>query len=676
MKLDLKGFKKIESDEHHTILEHEKGHQIKVAHSGLSKEFKSELDNLPVHKAKGGYSRYAQKFDPNYQRKLRESKASKPSKALPPTAYTPPKEAKHAYTEPDNIGSTEAQDIVLKSLNKQAPPFGPMSAEKPHYPPCVNPSCKSFGRSHPNCRCYGGVGGEASKAGMFAEGGEVDNFCSQDRKHKKGCEYYAEGENVGSDSALNQALEAGPDQTPMPAQGPIEQPIEQNVEPQQELPLTPQEHVQQQTQDLLNEDAAIQSDINAGHITPETYSDLFGKKDTLGKIGTLFGLMVGGIGSGLSRQPNMLMEMMNKEIQNDLQAQQHSAENRQNLLRINQSAITSRAQAHLTEAEARAKNIATSNIQANRLAFDSLVQARSKIPDGTPQAQAYDQALTIMKPMVDKEALSIAAKYGLASAVQRFGMGGGKNNMSAPAPQKQHPKSAPAKSASAAVVPKKSPGFWDNVHNQGFFSAITPYLPTGDAKASVPSPQQEEATEEPPEVSIPQFNVDEEGVKRSQFLGSSGDIPGQINPGEIGQANEEMGKAHQFNDKIKLIHQNFGELWKNRSDANQALKYLSSLGVNLEGIHIQPPDFTTWTEGSKNYFRAANRIRQELGVLVGNGALTHEQAESVLTNLIKQNDTPDDYKNILQQVDGNLMSNLRTPVLEKYGKIVRPKISE
>ncbi len=50
--------------------------------------------------------------------------------------------------------------------------------------PCKNRSCKSHGKPHPNCRCYG--------AGL-AEGGEVTRFCDSDRMHGSGCEYYAEG---------------------------------------------------------------------------------------------------------------------------------------------------------------------------------------------------------------------------------------------------------------------------------------------------------------------------------------------------------------------------------------------------------------------------------------------------------------------------------------------------
>lgn len=48
--------------------------------------------------------------------------------------------------------------------------------------PCTNPSCKSEGQPHPNCKCHGG----------YANGGAV-RFCSGNRAHEKNCKYYAEG---------------------------------------------------------------------------------------------------------------------------------------------------------------------------------------------------------------------------------------------------------------------------------------------------------------------------------------------------------------------------------------------------------------------------------------------------------------------------------------------------
>ncbi len=53
------------------------------------------------------------------------------------------------------------------------------------YGPCLNPSCSSHGKPHPNCKCYD----------KLAKGGDVA-FCSKDNKHDKDCQYYAEGDEV------------------------------------------------------------------------------------------------------------------------------------------------------------------------------------------------------------------------------------------------------------------------------------------------------------------------------------------------------------------------------------------------------------------------------------------------------------------------------------------------
>lgn len=49
--------------------------------------------------------------------------------------------------------------------------------------PCLNPSCKSEGKPHPNCKCYVGM----------AEGGEPEHFCSKEREHKPDCEHFLDG---------------------------------------------------------------------------------------------------------------------------------------------------------------------------------------------------------------------------------------------------------------------------------------------------------------------------------------------------------------------------------------------------------------------------------------------------------------------------------------------------
>ena len=182
---------------------------------------------------------------------------------------------------------------------------------------------------------------------------------------------------------------------------------------------------------LKAQDAGIQNDFAMGHIKPETYQDLFDNKDTLGKVGTLFGLIVGGAGAGLTHQPNAVLEMMNKEIQNDLQGQIHSNENAQNFYRLNQAqqrqvadidkmrkeGLLTDAQAKLAKTQEHAQALATSRIQMNRASFHDLVMRVNKLPIGSPERQQAEQTLAMMNNAIDKENYDIADRAAAQSAL-------------------------------------------------------------------------------------------------------------------------------------------------------------------------------------------------------------------------------------------------------------------
>lgn len=54
------------------------------------------------------------------------------------------------------------------------------------YPPCLNPNCKSYNKSHPHCRCY-------DQPIMMAHGGDV-SLCQG--MHEPGCEHYLDPEEA------------------------------------------------------------------------------------------------------------------------------------------------------------------------------------------------------------------------------------------------------------------------------------------------------------------------------------------------------------------------------------------------------------------------------------------------------------------------------------------------
>lgn len=516
MKMDLSKFKKVDENQREVTLMHPSGHHIKIAKKGISPDTAEQLDSIPMNLAKGGFAKFSQKFDPNVKKGAQASKVGKSSNTMPGS----PTEAKNDFTEPNAIGtsipkgqlkseldrgdySEPGTDVVLQALNRKAPPYGPLGSEpKQHYPPCINPSCKSYGKSHPNCLCYGGNSEHSGvgEAGFFAEGGEVSKeyYCDNNRPHFKKCELYADGGQVqqpqnpptppvtnqdpdktqiaqqslrkafnfaeggptdaekldlaaqeasaGSAPATPQATQTTPDasqpdatpqdtaapqatadtpnaETPQPA---VDQSSAMPQEPQ--VPPTAVQTAQNTTAALNDEAQKMQSDLDNGHIKPETYKDLFEKKDTLGKIGTVFGLLVGGMGSGLTHQPNMLMEMMNKEISNDLDAQEKSAVNKQNFVKLTQQGL-------LNKANVTGLNIANQTNQralqwsaAARVALHAQVQNAMKLPEGSPQRAQAMQALSIMSQGIDKKQADMFSQAGIAQALsEQMGGGQGKN---------------------------------------------------------------------------------------------------------------------------------------------------------------------------------------------------------------------------------------------------------
>ena len=243
------------------------------------------------------------------------------------------------------------------------------------------------------------------------------------------------------------APRAQPAQSPAPAQdamptaeppAPVqpEVPPSQPEPPQANEPLNPfQQAHQMALQKYVAEDQAWQNDLNNGHITPETYSDLFAKRSTLGKIGTAFGLLLSGAGSGLAHQPNAALAMMQQEIQNDLEAQKASKANALSYIGANQKQMLMRAeipklvaegkltqaQANLAQAEAGQKAFALSQMQMNRAAFHYLVQQAQKLPVGSPQRTAADNTLAMMYQQINNENFSIADRAAAASALANFG---------------------------------------------------------------------------------------------------------------------------------------------------------------------------------------------------------------------------------------------------------------
>lgn len=232
--LDLSRFKKVSSDKKTTTLRHAKGHEIKIAHSGLTPKMRESLDKLEPHEEVGGRKHYA---GGTPKSPVATDDPEEGQVPLDPTSPTPA-----VPIAPEPAPAPAAPDAL--AAQAATPEEGTPQAPSPQAPP---------------------------KPAVMPQAGTVD------------------------------VVAPPPKPTP-----------------------------QMVAQDMTQHDLDFQKDMQMGHVKPETYQSLYAKKDTLGKIGTLFGLLVSGAGAGLTHQPNAVLEMMNKEIQNDFEAQQKTQGNAQN----------------------------------------------------------------------------------------------------------------------------------------------------------------------------------------------------------------------------------------------------------------------------------------------------------------------------------------------------------
>jgi hypothetical protein len=231
------------------------------------------------------------------------------------------------------------------------------------------------------------------------------------------------------------ATSAGP-ATPPTAQPRPTPPVKKvpgQAVPQVSQNITPAQYKDSVQNNIMDEARAWSKDLDDGHIQPETYQSLFDKKDTLGKIGTLFGLMLSGAGSGLAHQPNMLMEMMNKQISNDLDAQKTTSANRQNYVRLAQqhelnkaNILTQAAGRKLTAAETGQINQLVdlkSKMFAQRGAMAAQMAKVNAMPEG-PDKQRAMNAAAMMYKTLDAENSDTASRFATAQALTHFGDAG------------------------------------------------------------------------------------------------------------------------------------------------------------------------------------------------------------------------------------------------------------
>lgn len=256
-------------------------------------------------------------------------------------------------------------------------------------------------------------------------------------------------------------LDAAAPQQPQPQQPPIAQNPAANeangiVNQVSANSMTPEQARKDEAMAMVKNANDFGADVLAGHIQPKTYADLFAKtsdgkdRGTFSKLRMLFGVLAGGIGSGLTHQPNVALEMMNKEIERDLDAQKASAANQQNMWSQTYNHLTQEAQARnidTSSKSAQAELTEKTNVAAqmfhNQGTLSTLARQVAAMPEGTAK-EAYKKALYMTAQQTDMKNATLADQFA-AKAIMFDKAGKGWNMLGAPQQQQNQPTKPSAK---------------------------------------------------------------------------------------------------------------------------------------------------------------------------------------------------------------------------------------
>lgn len=324
--MSIKNPKKVHETDDFAIFKGSDGHELKISKKSLSEKLRKELSALPVHAAEGAYVRQPEEFEPGRDYSKAPLPGDVPVESEPPADSQTLKRMLPASTSDQPLDFEPGRDYSKEPL-----PGDQNATLFPQKGPTPTPPLRT------------------------------------------------PADRVPTEEAPPQPAAEVPETPPAP------------VAPTH--PVTKQEYAalkEAQVNEILADRLAWQQDLANGHISPQTYGTLFAKKDTLGKIGSLFGLLVSGIGSGLTGQPNAVMEMMNKEIMNDLEAQKQSKTNAQNFIKLNQEKELQKSQIQLQKSQIELNKAQTAKEREEQRLKAATSQQLANLYSGS---ESYSQAL-------------------------------------------------------------------------------------------------------------------------------------------------------------------------------------------------------------------------------------------------------------------------------------------
>lgn len=337
------------------------------------------------------------------------------------------------------------------------------------------------------------------------------------------------------------------------------------------------------------------------------------------KVSTAIGLFLGGLGGGIAHTGgNVALDYLNNQISRDIDAQKARADQQKTIFGAYKDLYGD-------------ANIATNltKVSLNDIYSHKMQMTAAQL--GTAQAKAAADAFTSAKALENTELLRNTTND---AALNR--KGGTRINGQPPMPVQGDQKPAGGRSANTPSGMGAADPKW------------------GDEKLKVGSSVAPKTN--PPE----QIKINYDRFKESQQLGTKG-VPGEISPAEVGEANHAIDYVNTMNQVVREIHKQFPEMWKHGAHATPLTTGLDD--AHAFGVTIPNPGAAF--PGMKEYFTASSAIKKQLGNLI-KGGLSPEVSELIQKQLVNTNDTPAQYRDKLQTIEGLLRQSAPVAVLKKY----------
>lgn len=290
-------WKRVSTDQHHTILQHKDGHQLKVSHSNVSPQIRDKIERFPLKMADGGQAKEA------------------------PLKEQYPQEEKIQRFEDGGGVEKKGQPVEIHNHYYSAPPPDQYSGkDQGNIPPYLAPNQAAATQPEP--------GQNIQMPQPQAAAPSPQQATTQPDQSN---DPYGYQKSIDQQIHGLEEQKAGQQQQIMGQQGHAAE----NVKAEQENLSNQQQTAYSFNQNLnriRDERMSMQSDIANRHIDPERYIKNMG---TGSRIMTGIGLILGGAGAGLTGGPNLAYDMLQKHISNDIDSQKADLGTKENLLARN-----------------------------------------------------------------------------------------------------------------------------------------------------------------------------------------------------------------------------------------------------------------------------------------------------------------------------------------------------